>query len=246
MVMYSSIVPETSTAVRNSGCWTQLGSSPIDTSCLCIYSTGRQYRQGGVVVAPNIVLGADHNRPGNGDTYSCVSMAGAWHTRTIIDRMAVGNGDLFLSILDSDFPAAIKPAKVLPANWANYLPSLAMVNGILCPVPMLTTDYQKQALVNEMIYAASSAAQVLFRHANESDQMAGIRADYFEGVIAGDSASGVCHVLNNEVVVRTTYGSDVAGPDASNAIAALNAAIATLGGSHPLTQVSLSAFTDYS
>ncbi len=74
----------------------------------------------GMLIAPDVVARAWHNRGSAGQTYMFVEQDGTTHQRTQIDFSDQLGDDLVLARLDSPLPPVIKPMRIVPANLAQY------------------------------------------------------------------------------------------------------------------------------
>ena len=82
------------------------------------------------LVTPWHYLTADHSSGGRaGNTVTFRGTDGIYYTRTITNYVTIGS-DIGIGILDSALPATVKPYKVLPANFRQYMPSTDGIAGI--------------------------------------------------------------------------------------------------------------------
>ncbi len=211
---------------RNTECWV-----PLDLSGIAMSddSLGR-----GCAVSPRHVILASHVG-GQGATVHFVAANNAVVVRTITGLVGV-SGDLSVGVLDSDLPASIKPLKVLPATFANYLPSVTS-----WPVPGFCIDGQKKVLAQEIAKLFDAA---IIRTAQSSPF-----SSLTEPIVGGDSGNAALMVINNEPVLLgcfyTAAGNSASCPSICSNIAGVNAAMTTLGGGYQLTTVDLSGFNFY-
>lgn len=227
-----------STYVRNTGCW----ASDIDLTCVSAWSSvGNNAKFGITAISPLHGVYSRHaNYFGAGTVLHFVTNDGTLITRTVTaNQPLAGSGyayDLSIVKWDSDLPASITPAKVLPSNVLDYLPSLSTPYSIPC----LTCDYENKATITELHNLTSSVA--CHQPADAT------RLNYYESLISGDSGRPCFLIIDGELVLVTiwTFGGAGSGPRIHALHTEINAAMTTLGGGYQLTVKSLSAFTDYS
>ena len=74
----------------------------------------------GMLIAPDVVARAWHNRGSAGQTYTFVEADGTTHQRTQIEFSERLGDDLVLARLDSPLPDTIKPMRIVPGNLGQY------------------------------------------------------------------------------------------------------------------------------
>lgn len=105
-------------AVRNP----YLFTGDLDLTAISIARTsepGGQYPI--ALVGPRIAMSADHTRPGPGEKFVFMDLAGGMHVHTVQSSMSIG-GDIGLVYLTAPV-TGITPFKFLPANLGSYIPS---------------------------------------------------------------------------------------------------------------------------
>lgn len=137
-------------------------------------------------------------------------------------------------LLDSDLPTGIAPLKVLPADWASYLPSLSSSYHI----PVLMLDQQQHARVADLYDIGAFG--------NVTGNVSALRTDYYESCVDGDSGYQVCLIINGEAVLEHTFtwawGS---GPALPANIATINTAMTAIGSGYQLIEADLSGYTTF-
>jgi hypothetical protein len=234
--IYTTQNHTTSTYVRNTNCWVaDLDLTPISPW----NSTGGNTRAG-VLISPRHILFAAHYQINNGATIRFVDNNNNVVTRTLINKLTHPDyspyyPDIAIGLLDSDVPASIGFVKILPQNWANYLPSLAYNRRLPC----LVLDQEEKALISELSYLGTSAG--FFAPSNQ------IRLNFYENIIVGDSGDPAFLIINDELVIITiwTYGGAGSGTSISYHKEAINTMMTTLGGGYSLTEIDLSSFTNF-
>jgi hypothetical protein len=225
--------------VRNAGCW----AAPYVSALTAISPWNSQggNQLAGILISPRHVLFATHYAAGVGAVMRFVKADNTVVERTITASQTVTvtssyYPDLTVGLLDSDVPAGIDYARVLPANWANYLPSL---NTISLKPPALCLDQDEKALQSDLS-ALNTMAQFM-RPASE------LRAAFYEDKIGGDSSNPACLIVNGQLVVLTcwTNGGGGSGTSVVDQRTVLDALMTSLGGGYTTTAVDLSGFTAY-
>jgi hypothetical protein len=154
--------------------------------------------------------------------------------RTVTAVQAIAGTDILVGKLDSDVPAGIDFAKVLPTNWATKLPSLATFG-----MPVCNSNQGKEVHLRNV---RTLAAAVYC----EPPSLAS-RISFYRDVISGDSGSPCFAVVNGEMVLLCAWlaGGAGAGPSIVHFTTEINAALTSLGGGYSLTAVDLSTYTTF-
>jgi hypothetical protein len=235
--IYTTANHDASTYVRNTGCW----AADIDLTCVSPWNSSGGISYAGTAISPRHIIFARHYQIPAGATIRFVTTSNTVVTRTLSAVQDIaGTGypyDLTVGRLDSDLPASITPAKVLPSTVANYFPSLSTLYSIPC----LGIDREEKALITELYSLGSS--YVSFHQPADAT-----RLNYYESLIGGDSGNPCFAIIGGQAVLVTTwtFGGGGTGPRIHALHTEINAAMTTLGGGYQLTDVSLSAFTDFS
>jgi hypothetical protein len=224
--------------VRNTSCW--LADLVAKLTCISPWNSNGGQNQAGTLVSPRHLVMAEHYQFGVGTKVRYITADNQVVERTVTAVQSVGPSnsqdyyatDITVALLDSDVPPSISPAKVLPNNWLSYLPSLTTVTG----VPAIATNQYKQVLVSDFISTQTGIAPTNAQ-----------RLLFFRTIISGDSGSPAFLVVNNELVLLTTWtwGGGGGGPNYANLLASINAVMTSLGGSYQLTPADLSGFPTY-
>ena len=229
----------TSTYVRNSGCW----ASDLDLTPISPWnSTGGPLRAG-TLISPRHVLFCEHYNfhPSVGATIRFIASDGTAVNRTISALETHPDyspfyPDITIGLLDSDVPASIGFVKILPQNWANYLPSLSKSYTLPC----LVLDQEEKALISNLY--------TIDRSANFLIPTQSARFAFYETIIEGDSGNPAFLIIDDELVIITvwTFGGPGRGTSISDHKDAINTMMSSLGGGYSLTEIDLSGFTDFS
>jgi hypothetical protein len=201
--------------------------------------------QGGnaTAISPVHVIEAAHDPFG---TFDFIGSDGSVNHRTVVHSdgsPAQSNGDgaqikipgtdIAIMRLNTTLPVSVTPAELLPANFRSYLPTL---NGQ--GVPILCTNQFRTIFIRNWLF--DPAGQELQIYSEQSG------SPYFSwtgNVIVGDSGSPSFAIFGSDVAFLTCWHSGLGGPTWIDNLAAINAAMATLGGGSYMVQtVDLSAY----
>ena len=236
--IFSTQNHNTSTYVRNSGCWV----NDLDLTPISPWNATGADTRAGTLISPRHIIFAAHYQINNGATIRFVDTNNNVVTRTMVNKLTHPNysplyPDLAVGVLDSDVPPdTINFVKILPQNWNDYLPSLSS----LYRLPCLVLDKEEKALISELRSLSTTAR---FSAPSNSTRLA-----FFENIVRGDSGNPAFLLIDDELVIITvwTYGGVGGGTSILFHKDAINTMMATLGGGYSLTEIDLSGFTDYS
>lgn len=217
-----------------------------------------------VLVSARHVVAAYHVAPSVGDTVIFRTVAGAFETRTILSSKIktdfTGVQDAWVGLLSSAI-TTITPAKVLPANWINWIAGTPITANRDLPM-LCKTVHAPDAIVDDGTTSASgpSSDRVTIRSATcTSGNVGQTRPPLDAGVSAwgcrvssGDSGGPCFMPINGALVlVGQYYGVDALGNCPTLYLTQLQAAMDTLKNAasdataYPLTQADLSGFNAY-
>lgn len=226
--------------VRNINCW----ANDLDLTCISPWNSASSTKKAGTLISPRHIIFSEHYQLGVGNTVRFVKGDNTVVERTISSKQNVGPSnvsdgyatDLTVALLDSDVPAGISYAKVLPSGYSSYLPSLSSQY----PIPALCLDQEEKAIVTDAYLLSTMAT---FRVPFDSQRLA-----YYEAKVSGDSGNPAFLIINDELVLITcwTFGGAGAGSNIANLHSEINSAMTSLGGGYTLTEADLSGFASYS
>jgi hypothetical protein len=226
--------------VRNAACW----AADLDLTCISPWNSVDGPRRAGTLISLRHVLFAAHYPAVKGMTMRFVAPDNAVVTRTVSEVLTHPSyipyfPDIQIGLLDSDVPADIGFARVLPPTWEVNLPARSIARSLPC----LCLDQEEKALVSDLasIFSDYSVFTAPFRINSE------IREGFHESKVGGDSGNPAFIILGGQLVLLTvwTYGGAGRGTSISPQIAAINAMMTALGGGYQLTEVDLSGFPTY-
>jgi len=227
---------------RNPNVW----CSDLDLTCFSPYNSIDLYQRAGTLISPRHIIFAWHFPIANGATVRFVKMDGTVVNRTMTNSISISNGsnarDIWIGVLDSDVPAGISFAKILPTNWDTKLPS---VNSTFYTIPCLVLDQEEKALISDWQFETDLTKlkeQTTFKSPTDVK-----RLQFYENLIDGDSGNPAFLIVNNQLVLLTVWTGGGAGSGSSVRYHRdeINAIMTTLGGGYQLTSVDLSSFPNY-
>jgi hypothetical protein len=173
---------------------------------------------------------------------------GNFYSANIVRSQAL-TGDICVGYLDAAIPATVKPFKVLPSNYASYLPSVSKQ-----ALPALSKRYsggdklrilEFWIMQNQGIYSSTFAVNT------NSVPVAGSQfAPWFSPIIDGDSSSPQWFVINGEAVILNCLWNPSGGTHYGDYVPQIEAAMNALkdagdGTTYSLLHPTLSSFPTY-
>lgn len=215
---------------RNANCWL----SAVDMTPLAAWNSNGTFQKGPTLITPRHIIGAVHHAWAAGDTVHFVEADNDVVVRTITAVQAIAGTDILIGRIDSDVPAGIDFAKVLPTNWATKLPTLSTFG-----MPVCSADQGKRVFIRNVRAIGTSVSC-------EPPNIAS-RISFYKDAVSGDSGSPCFAVIGGEMVLLCTWlgGGGGTGPSVVNFTTEINAAITALGGGGSLTAVDLSTYTTF-
>jgi hypothetical protein len=217
--------------VRNSSCW----ANAIDISCVSPWNSEGGSLYSGTLISPRHVVFCAHADfyPKNGATITFVSPLGNKTIRTIANSVRISNADIRVAILNADVDNGVTFAKVLPTNWATYLPGLSYESYI----PVMCLNQTERA----------SIAGLRSLNLGFTNMYASQYSSYYGEIIVGDSGNPIFIIIDGKPILLGVFFTGGAGYGSHIAYntSAVNSAMSTLGGGYQLTHVDLSSFSSY-
>jgi hypothetical protein len=226
--VYASQNHDTATYVRNPNLW----CADIDLTCCSPWNSYDGAKRAGVLISPRHIAMAHHYYVPNGATMRFVAADGTVVSRTVTNSVRVGS-DIRIGVLNSDVPETISFAKVLPANFLDYLP------GIGYGVPVLALDQEEKALVQQWHFASNGWTGL--EEPTTADRLA-----FHETIISGDSGGQLFAIGNGQVALLTCFYTALGGESYASNISQINSQMTSLGGGYQLTEMDITDFTDFS
>ena len=215
--------------IRNPNCWINGVSNISCISPAHLGNGGANFRRGTLITKKHLLF-AQHYTPGiftGGTPFIFVDENNNVVRRNLIQMYryadyadAVGStkirADIAIGLLDSEVPSNIKPAKVLPKNYKNYI---NIANTLAAAL-----DQEDKVLVKTSTYFDGDKGYEIFQGVIYFNNIGPasvflepfsdwtIYPTYTEDVIAGDSGNPIFYIINNEIVILTTWFTPWAGP----------------------------------
>jgi hypothetical protein len=227
--IYSSQNPYTNGVgefIRNTNCWLN-GVSNISCFSPAQLSGASWNTRGGTLITTKHILLARHypiSILSGGTPIIFVDENNNVVRRNLVQISNHPSTDIAIGLLDNDVPSNIKIAKVLPQNYSNYM---TLFSGNL--IYGVGIDQEEKALVKvnnglQNLMPDGSYQTIAFDNAPINPF-----ADFTENIVVGDSGNPVFFIIDNELVVLTTWWTPTLGPfintfyqDVNNIIQALS------------------------
>lgn len=237
---------------RNVNCW----AKDIDLTCVSVWNSTAGNQMAGTAISPKHVVFCRHLGfyPNVGSSIKFVTNNNEIITRTITNMIGHPNfsgfaNDISIGILNSDLPASIKPARILPSNYSSFFPTISGNNNITRINNLLgciTINQFKDvgltslASINSMFQLMHPNTDPLLNPSNSYD-------NFYRNLILYDSGSPAFIVINNEVILLGVFtnGGPGRGTFLSEHISVINNIMNNYGGGYQLSVIDLSSYSSY-
>jgi len=263
--VYTSQNHETATYLRNPSLW--CADVVSELTSISPWNSEHKNRVGGTLITKRHIITSAHAALSISSVPLVVRFVDAdsnVHTRTIIgsktsDDWSKRNlySDFRIYTLDSDLPDSIKPCKILPSNWENYLPDLNDTRP-----PQLVLDQEEKALVADLRRVDTKLSYGAYPIDTNRQILS-------EPLIGGDSGNPAFFIVDpnpedpnvsSQLVLNyvLTFGGSGSGSSLASSISLLNSAIAgadadaslrlgeSINTGYSVTEADFSYYTDYS
>jgi hypothetical protein len=221
--------------VRNPNCWLN-GVDNISCFSPAQRSGANWWQRGGTLITRKHALFAKHFATSiisGGTPLIFVDEYNNAISRKIINY-GYDSSDIAIALLDSEVPSNIKIAKVLPPNYQDYIEtsSYKYVVGL---------DQEEKAIIkrNNLAYITDlvDVPRIVSIPLDNLDPY----YSFTEDIIVGDSGNPVFIIIDNELVVLTTWFTPYSGPFITTRYDVVNSIINNLspGEGYGLTPVDL-------
>lgn len=235
------------TYVWNTSCWLY----GTNMTCVSPHNSVGGLQRAGFVLTPTTIGIANHFNYGAGTVVTFIAQDGTRITRNVIDGRLITGTDIFILSLDSALPASIKPVKLLPTNYAHYMPSLSSTLTIPCvgfigggiatgTQPFPDGHLHKTPCVRELSKNDSNDSMAQRAPSTEIQRYA-FGVDYAR---SGDSGNPNFLVINGDLVILHTLYGPYDGDSYAALHDTIDAAVFVLTGEH-IVDVDLSGFNFY-
>ena len=263
--VYTSQNHETATYLRNPSLW--CADVVSELTSISPWNSEHKNRVGGTLITKRHIITSAHAALSISSVPLVVRFVDAdsnVHTRTIIgsktsDDWSKRNlySDFRIYTLDSDLPDSIKPCKILPSNWENYLPDLNDTRP-----PQLVLDQEEKALVADLRRVDTKLSYGAYPIDTNRQILS-------EPLIGGDSGNPAFFIVDpnpedpnvsSQLVLNyvLTFGGSGSGSSLASSISLLNSAIAgadadaslrlgeSINTGYTVSEADFSYYTDYS
>ena len=191
---------------------------------------GQERRAGSLITSRHIGLAGHFNIP-TGQTIRFVSEDGTIHDRIVVDSETF-SVDLRVSTLDADLPSTIKPFKVLPENWRNFVGDQFFDFNVI-----FATDQEERLIVKRLDSSLLSNDNI-----RVIDHTLPPYSEFGETIINGDSGNPIFFIINNQPVYVSQWHTAISGTPIYPHYTEVEAYI---GPDHSLDFIDLSGFVEF-
>jgi len=228
----------------NSACW----AAGFDLTCMAPWRSGVFSPTSALWLWPVTAISPRHIVCGHvgtavGETYHWFAADNTMVSRTVTAVQQIPATSYYVALLDSDLPATIHPAYLLPADFRTaYIPGIRY-----SALPCIATDQEKKAIIRSIADDGFTLYNLYFSAPLTAGQLS-----FHESIVGGDSSSPVFIVINDgtadRTILVTSWYTATMGLDYSQYITEINAAMSTLqGGVDPyqVQTIDLSQYPSY-
>ena len=243
-------VDDAGTWVRNPNCWIN-GVTNISCFSPAQLSGSNWYQRAGTLITKKHVIFAKHYYPSllpNGGTPIIFVDANNNAIKRNIIQYSLGTNDIAIGLLDNEVSSNIKVAKVLPPNYKDYI-QVSSINGSeLFGLLAVALDQEEKALIKSTTTIDDPAYNTFINFDNMSGPNGNINPypEWTETIVSGDSGNPIFYIIDNELVIVTTWFSPTAGFFFPFSYNEMNSIIESLSPSqgYSLTPIDLQAVYD--
>jgi hypothetical protein len=235
---------------RNANVW----ASDIDLTCCAVYtSTQQPDLRAATLIAPDVVHMVTHYEVGVGGVIRFVTPDNEVIERTVISRRSSKEHtgldyDVSVARLNAPVPESISPAKVMPANWLEYIGQLAYRR----PIPCIDTVPNRRLGIS-LIVGGGPGKWMETRAPIEPPLIVDplpeytVWKEFWNQKVAGASGNPAFWIINGEAVFLHGFSYSWAGNHLGQEPirGIVNAMMTALGSPYQLTPADLSAFPTY-
>lgn len=245
--IYSSTNDTTKTYVRNANHF----ASTTDLTSAAAYSDSTGTQEDGVLVAPDIMIFANHAYPSSGNIYFVTSTS-TTITRSVSSSMNIAGTDIQVARLNTPLTYGVTFAKVLTSSSTGIYGSVTDGNKITNsavnynPIPAVFIPQDRKIYIGTVpsLFSNTFSLTTPYKICNSSDYT-GKYGGWYRLIVGGDSGTPSYFIINNEAVAIGVWYSSCAPSNISRSVAAINTAMTSLGSAYQLTTVDLSGFPTY-
>lgn len=230
--IFSSVNETTTNYVRNASLWC---GDLSNLACPSPWNSEAGRYKAGTLISKRHILFAAHYQIATNSAIRFIAADGSVVERTMTAKQIMPNyspyyPDLCVGLLDSAVPDSIPFAKVLPTNWASYIPTLAQT-------PALSTDQNDNLNVCNI---TGIGPKVSFGAPTNS-----VRLPFYSTPVVGDSGNPIFWMINGQLVMLSAFTTPINGTSVMDQYTNINTVMTNLGVTNQLTDVDLSGFPTF-
>ena len=233
--------------VRNPDFWAADLASKL--TAISPYNSELAHKRAGTAISPIHIAFAEHWPIANNTIVRFIEVDGTVVDRKLMTSQRVGSTDIMIGVLEYALPTSITPMKVLPSDYYNQLPHMAINtvdlggHAIHNGMPLLALDQWELGTVVDLGSFDGTSHQMHAPSTINKEK----RLEFYKDKIDGDSGNPACLIVNDELVLMATWFMGGAGSGSSfvHNKALVNQTMIQLGGTYQLDEVDLSGFTNY-
>ena len=191
---------------------------------------GANQRAGTLITPRHFALAYHFNIP-NGTTIRFVAQDGTIHDRIVTDSQRIF-GDLRVGTLDVDLPSTIKPFKVLPEDWRNFVGDQFFNFHVI-----FATDQEEKLLTKRMNQSLLPDGNIRALNHTLSPF-----STYTETIVDGDSGNPIFFIVDDQPVYVSQWHTAISGTPIYPHYAEVEAYI---GPNYSLDFIDLSNFSEF-
>lgn len=186
--------------IRNKDCW----AYDLDLTCISPWNSTGNNTRAGTAITPYHIVFANHYQIANGATVRFITQTNEVVDRKLTKSIQIFNSDIRIGVLDQKLPSSIKPAKILPKFYRDYVAInfnhiLDKDDGQLIKTfPALCLDYEEKAIINE-VNTISGNANIICK------EPSGQLSKFSEKIIPGDSGNPCFTIIDDQLVLLCTW-----------------------------------------
>ena len=223
----------------------------VDFSCVSPWNDRFRNQRAGTAISSVHIVFANHYPFTPGTKLSFIGSDGSLHVRSYLSGVRVAGTDLMVGLLDRPLPPTVRPAAILPDDYADYI-------GNAADLPAVTFDQEEKLIVTELWQIPSSpeATNMMSRNmkfkpampkgaAGDPKEVQAFeerlkrrakRAEFYEHLITGDSGNPCFMIVGREPILLYTVhgGGPGSGPALQKLRGPLQAAMDSMEPGHAL------------
>ena len=252
----SASMPRFLDFAENAGRWRfrfnpEFWARDVDFSCASPWNDRFRGQRAGTAVSSVHIVFANHYPFSPGTKLAFIGCDGSVHLRTYLSGTRVADTDLMVGLLDRPLPPTVRPASILPDDYADYI-------GDAADLPAATFDQEEKLMVTELWRIPTlpgaksmSSRNMMFKpvmpKVAEGDDAAvkaaaerlkrrERRAAFYEPLVTGDSGNPCFMIVGREPVLLYTVlsGGPGSGPALQKLRAPLQEAMDRMAPGHSL------------